>query len=528
LNNTVRDISQADNISSAQGYSSTSTLASTFGRLNYSFDSKYYLTATIRRDGVGDRFGENELWGVFPAFAAGWNIDEESFMDTSVFDILKLRGSYGETGSFIGIDPFSFNVTYGNGSGFNNAGYLFGASGGQEGTPAQGLYAERLPNPDLKWETQKQTNIGLEGELLARRLYFSADWFKKESSDFLFNETIPTQTGYTSRAVNAGSVVNKGLEVLVGYRDFEGDFQWDISANVTFIDNEITSLTSELDYTVFPAEFVPNFVTNWLGFTRSYVGGEVGSFYAYRADGIFQSQAEIDALNSDALAAGADWYQVEETSPGDRKFRDLDGDGTITSDDREIIGSPIPDFYGGLNITLSYKNFDLGIDLYGTYGNEIMNFTRVELETLGGFGLPNTYTNVSREYYNNRWTPENPSNTYARALIDESQDVNIQNNRVSDHFMEDGSFLKLRNLRLAYNLPSSVVGSLGMTGAKIYVSGQNLLTWTKYSGWDPEIGQNADIPQADGSTRSSAQTRGVDFGAYPVTSSYTLGVNLKF
>src|SRR5690606_2060747 len=200
-------------------------------------------------------------------------------MDDSVFDILKLRGSYGETGSFIGIDPFSFNVTYGNGSGFNNAGYLFGASGGQEGTPAQGLYAERLPNPNLKWETQKQTNIGLEGELLARKLYFSVDWFKKESSDFLFNETIPTQTGYTSRAVNAGSVVNKGLEFLVGYREAEGDFQWDISANVTFIDNEITSLTSELDYTVFPAEFVPNFVTNWLGFTRSYVGGEVGSFY---------------------------------------------------------------------------------------------------------------------------------------------------------------------------------------------------------------------------------------------------------
>src|SRR5690606_8004882 len=141
--------------------------------------------------------------------------------------------------------------------------------------------------------------------------------FKKESSDFLFNETIPTQTGYTSRAVNAGSVVNKGLEFLVGYREAEGDFQWDISANVTFIDNEITSLTSELDYTVFPAEFVPNFVTNWLGFTRSYVGGEVGSFYAYRADGIFQTNSEIDAANAEAVAAGADWYQVEETSPGD-------------------------------------------------------------------------------------------------------------------------------------------------------------------------------------------------------------------
>tara|TARA_R110002020_G_scaffold473448_1_gene702695 strand:- start:6125 stop:9280 length:3156 start_codon:yes stop_codon:yes gene_type:complete len=511
LNNEIRDLSQAQQIVDQSGTHGTSTLASMFARVNYSYDSKYYLTATVRRDGNGDRFGANNLYGVFPAFAASWNIDQESFMDDSTFDVLKLRASWGETGSYFGIGAFQFQGYYNNGTSADDAGYVLG------GQPVAGLQPVSLANPDLKWETQVQTDIGLEGELLNRRLYFTADYFRKESSDFLFYQTIPSQTGFESKSVNGGNVINQGLELLVGYRKNEGDFTWDVSANFTLVDNEITELVGNNDYVIFDSNFAPNFVDNWSGITRSYVGGNVGTFYGYRADGIFQTQGEIDALNNSSPDGS---YQSVATSPGDRKFRDINGDGEITGADREVIGSPIPDFYGGVNFNASYKNFDLGIDIYGTYGNDILNFTRVEQETAGGYGLANAYSNVSLEYYNNRWTPDNHSNTYARAILD---DTGTQNNRVSDHFVEDGSFLRLRNVKLGYNFPSETIGVLGLTSAKIYVSGQNLITLTGYSGWDPEIGEVTDI---DGN--GGVQTRGIDFGAYPITRTFTVGVNLQF
>lgn len=517
LNNVVRDVAQGADVQAREGYSSRTTLASTFARLNYNFNSKYYITATVRRDGIGDRFGENELWGTFPSFAAGWNIDEEAFMADGLFDVLKLRGSWGETGSNL-IEPFQYSVIYSNGSPQDDAGYIFSEN------QTQGLYPEALPNPDLKWETQVQTNVGLEAELFERRLYLTVDWFKKESSDFLFNETIPVQNGFTSRAVNAGNVVNKGFEFLVGYRKVDGDFTWDITGNLTLLDNEITALTSSQDFVVLNSEFVPSFNSGnfWQGLTRSEVGGEVGAWYAFRADGLFQTQAEVDAANTSANAADSDfdYYQDEDTSPGDRRFKDLNGDGRIDADDREIIGSPIPDFYGGLNLSFSYKNWDLGIDLYGSYGSDIMNFSRVELETAGGYGLSDAFTNISVNYYNNRWTGPGTTNTYARAIGD---DGGIQNNRASDYFLESGDFVKLRNLRLGYNLPSTLTEVIGMSAAKIYVSAQNLITWTDYTGWNPEIGQNADINGVN-----SVQTRGIDAGAYPISTSFTMGVNLQF
>ncbi len=509
LNNEIRDLNQAETIVDRSGTHGTSTLASQFARLNYNYASKYYLTATVRRDGNGDRFGANNLWGVFPAFAASWNIDQEDFMDDSVFDILKLRASWGETGNYFGIQPFEFAAFYNNGSSTNDAGYVLGNA------PVSGLQPVSLANPDLQWESQIQTNVGLEGELLNRRLYFTADWFKKESSDFLIFQTIPSQTGFEAKSVNGGNVVNKGVELLVGYRKTEGDFQWDVSANLSVIDNEITDLV-DIDYIVFDSEFVPNFVDNWLGFTRSYVGGNIGTFYGYRADGIFQNQGEIDALNN---AAPDGVYQSAGTAPGDRRFRDLNGDGFVNGDDREVIGSPIPDFYGGVNFSASYKNFSLGLDIYGTYGNDILNFARVERETAGGYGLDNAYTNIGVDYFENRWTPTNPSNEYARAVV---EDVN-KNNRVSDHFVEDGSYLRLRNIKLGYSLPTTVIEQIGLTSAGVYVSAQNLITLTSYSGWDPEIGETNDVNGVGG-----VQTKGLDFGAYPITKIFTLGVNLQF
>jgi TonB-linked SusC/RagA family outer membrane protein len=510
LNNEIRDMSQAATITERAGTWGTSTLASTFARLNYNFNRKYYLTATVRRDGVGDRFGENNLYAVFPSFAGGWNIEEESFMKNSIFDILKLRASWGETGSFFGIDPFQFLGNYNNGTTNNDAGYVFG------GGLVQGLEPTSLANPDLRWEKQIQTNIGLDVEMLNKRLYFTVDWFNKKAADFLFQQAIPSQTGFSTKSVNGGNVTNKGFEMILGYRKTKGEFTFDVSANFTKIKNNIEELVGGNDYVIFDTNFAPDFVDNWQGATRSYVGNNVGTFYGYRADGIFQTKAEIDAVNASAPGGV---YQSSKTAPGDRKFRDLNGDNVINGKDREVIGSPFPDFYGGLNLNAQYKGFDLGIEIYGTYGNEILNFARVELETFGGYGLSNAYSNISTDYRNNAWTPQNKSNTYSRAVI---EDVN-KNNRVSDHYVEDGSYLRLRNVNLGYNLPKNFINNAGLTNAKIYISAQNLLTLTSYSGWNPEIGETK-----DNNGRSGVQSKGIDNGSYPITKSLTLGVNLQF
>lgn len=514
LNNQIRDMSAAEEIISRSGTWGTSTIASTFARANYSYNHKYMITATVRRDGVGDKFSRSNLYGTFPSVALGWNINQEAFMQNAGFDLLKLRGSWGETGNSQGIPPFQFLTYYTGGSTTNDAGYVFG------GEPVSGLAPETLANPDLTWESQVQFDIGLDGELLGQKLYFTFDYFEKSAKDFLLNETIPHQTGFTSRAVNAGNVVNKGLEILLGYRNHKGDFTWDVSANFTTIHNEITKLTEGQDFLVFESVFVPSHIDNWLGFTRSYVGGNVGTFYGYKADGIFQTQEEIDYLNERA----PDGIYQESTgtnpiAPGDRRFVDLNGDGQISAEDRKIIGSPIPDFYGGLNFNARYKNLELGLSFYGSYGNDILNFVKVELENIGSYGATNAYTNVSKEYYNNRWTPDNPSNTYSRAVV---EDVN-KNSRVSDYFVEDGSFLRLRNVQLAYNLNSDFLESAGFDNVRIYISGQNLLTFTNYSGLDPEIGTVTDL-----NGRGGVQTRGVDFGAYPIAQTFTLGINVQF
>lgn len=513
LNNSIRDLSASESIINYSGTHGTATFASTFARLNYSYDEKYSLTATVRRDGVGNKFASDNLYGVFPSVAGAWNIDKEKFMENSTFDLLKLRASWGETGNSQGIAPFKYLASYTSGATQDNAGYVFG------GSPVNGLALASLANPDLTWESQVQTNIGLDFELLDSRLYGTVDYFNKSAKDFLLDQTIPAQNGFTTMSVNAGNVVNKGFEVMLGYRKTEGEFTWDVSANISVIDNEITDLGNQ-EFVTYPSNFTPSFNTSWSGFTRSYVGGNVGAFYGYRAEGIFQSQAEIDALN--AGAPDGEYqpaYGLNPIAAGDRKFKDLNGDGEITAEDREIIGSPVPDFYGGLNLNASYKNWDFQLSFYGTYGNEVLNFIKSQNESLGAYGYNSVYTNVSQEYYNNRWTPSNPSNTYARAVVEDTN----RNGRISDYFIEDGSFLKLRNIKVGYNLPQGILEKISASKATVFVSGQNVFTITNYSGLDPEIGTATDI---DGN--GGVQTRGIDFGAYPNSATFTVGFNLQF
>ncbi|TRX42396.1 SusC/RagA family TonB-linked outer membrane protein [Flavobacterium restrictum] len=517
LSNDLRDMSQAQKITDTRGFASTETLVGALGRLNYNYDSKYYVTATWRNDGIGNRFLIDKSRENFYSVAGGWNIDEESFMDGSIFDVLKLRASWGQTGNAYGVSSFQYLANYSNGtSGTDDSGYIFGTNP----TASQGLSPNNLANPNLTWEKQVQTNVGLEGELFNNYLFFTVDYFKKTSSDFLFNKVIPAQSGFTTQAVNAGQVTNKGLEVLVGYRQTKGELTWDASVNFTTIDNNIDKLAGDAEYTLLEESFMPTWATNWTDITRSYVGGNVGTFYGYKSDGIFQTKAEVDALNAKA-PGGA--YQNAKTTAGDRKFQDLNGDGVITDADRTVIGSPIPKVYGNFNFNAKYKAFDLGIDIYGSFGNDILNYARVEQETAGGFNLGNAYTNVSKDYYNNHWTTTNPSNEYARALVN---DVDTKNNRVSDHFVEDGSYVRLRNVKFGYTLPSDLIKKIGMTNCNLYMSFQNLLTITKYSGIDPEIGQIGS--NINGGSVNTVQATGIDAGAYPVSKAVTFGVNLQF
>ncbi|GLB52659.1 SusC/RagA family TonB-linked outer membrane protein [Neptunitalea chrysea] len=513
LNNSIRDLASSESIIKYSGTYGTATFASQFARLNYSYDGKYSFTTTVRRDGVGNKFSSDKLYGVFPSVAGAWNVDQESFMENSAFDVLKIRGSWGQTGNSQGIAAFKYLASYTSGETQDNSGYVFG------GTPVTGLALASLANPDLTWESQVQTNIGLDFELLDSRLYGTVDYFNKSAKDFLLDQTIPAQNGFTTMSVNAGNVENKGVEIMLGYRKTEGDFTWDVSANVSIINNEITDLGNQ-DFVTYPSNFTPSFNTSWSGFTRSYVGGNVGAFYGYRVDGIFQSQAEIDALNANAPDGEYQpAYGLNPIAAGDRRFKDLNGDGEVTAEDREVIGSPVPDFYGGLNFSASYKNWDFQVAFYGTYGNEILNFIKSQNESLGAYGYNSVYTNVSQEYYDNRWTADNPSNTYARAVVEDTN----RNGRISDYFIEDGSFVKLRNIKVGYNLPQSLLDKFSASKATIFISGQNLFTITNYSGLDPEIGTATDI---DGN--GGVQTRGIDFGAYPNSATITVGFNLQF
>lgn len=515
LNNSVRSIAAADQFTRAEGAQGTRTLASMFARFNYDFESKYYVTATIRRDGVGDVFSPSNLYATFPSVAVGWNIDEENFMQDSFIDLLKLRGSWGETGNFQGIPSFGYTSFFGSDAGRNNTNYAFNGNT----STSLGLIPIALANPALQWETQVQSNIGFEGELLDNSVYFTFDYFNKKSEGLLFEATVPSQSGFTTQAQNGASVVNKGFEFLAGFRKDVGDFSLDVNGNITTIDNEVTAINSPSGIAVFSNEFLNSFNEDgfWYDITQTEVGGELGAFYGFKANGIFQTQAEIDALN-EASPSGS--YQSDNTSPGDRRFVDLNGDGQITGEDRTTIGSPIPDFYGSVNVNVSYKGFDVGLNFYGTHGNEILNLVKRELESASGYGNSASYSNVSTEFFNNRWNGEGSTNEFSRALID---DNDIQNNRASSYFVEDGSYFRLRNLTLGYNLPASLIGNIGLSSVRLYGSLQNLFTITNYSGSDPEIGQNSDI-----NGNNNVTTRGIDAGAFPLSQSFTFGLNLKF
>lgn len=481
--NDIKQLSAGSVKTSASSSQTGWGLASYFSRLNYSLKNKYLLSASLRADG-SSRFGENKRYGIFPAASVGWRISEEPFMQSLDFiSELKLRASYGVTGN----------------SEISNFGSRALISPGANYLQRAGLSPTQLGNPDLTWEETTQSNIGLDFAVLNNRLVLNVDAYIKDTDDLLLGRSLVGSSGFTSITENIGSIENRGLEFgLTSYNvdaKTDGGFSWNTNFNLAFNKNEVTKLN---DGTPFAAGFA-----NWVA-----EGQPLGAFRGYRVERIFQTQAEIDALNATAKQktgnAGA-VYQSSLTSPGDIMFKDLNGDGVITSDDQEILGSAQPKFTGGITNNLAYKGFDLSFFFQFVQGNEVWNHTRAFAEGMNGvFGQTAAVLN--------RWTPENTSTNVPRAVYGDPNN----NRRNSDRWLEDGSYVRLKNIQFGYNLPTNVIERAKFRSVRLYVQGQNLLTFTDYSGLDPEV-----------NTFSGSNTSlGTDFLVYPQAKTVTFGVNI--
>lgn len=522
-NNTTRDLAQVSNITFDQygNGKSIATLASEFARLTYQFADKYMITGTIRRDG-SSKFNKGDKYGTFPSGAIAWRIKNESFLkDVDFLADLKLRASYGKVGNQTPIGLFQYQAWYVgnfpanyNGSGRDNFGYPFDKvyqNGSGQIQPA---------NPDLKWETDEQTDIGLDAAFLKGALNVTIDWFDRDSKDFLLTLAAPAQTGYNFITRNVGSMNNKGVELAVNYRGTMGkDFQFGAGLTLSRIKNTLTSITSG-------TSFVTNFggVTlvgqGWDEFSRSYVNNPVGEFFGYRSLGIFQTQAEIDALN--AKAPGGIYYRAA-TKPGDRHFADLNGDGMVDAKDRTSIGNPQPKVFGGLSLDGAWKAWDVNLYFYGSFGNKILNYIESHLESFQKRGSEGVQ-NVSQEYFDSYWRPDRPSTRYARAL---ASDDNTLNSVPSDVWVEKGSFVKLKNLTVGYTLPVTSLNRFSISRLRVYVSSQNLFFITDYSGLDPEIGMQGGSSGGTNMPPNPTQY-GLDNGTYPSSRFFTVGLNLTF
>lgn len=511
VSNDLRNIGSLSTII-ATGNQQTWALESQFARLTYKLLEKYIVTGTIRRDG-SSRFRAGHQYGVFPSISAAWRLSDEGFLNNSkAISDLKIRGSWGQSGNQ-NIGLFQYLATFGPGPSIrDNRGYVFGA----DKVYQSGLVLNQLVDPDLTWESTTQYDAGIDAGLFNNRIVLTADYYHRESSGFLLSIPVPSQTGFTRATRNVGSITNSGIELALQYRQAQGVFKWNVTANVTTVNNKINSFTEGLtSIGNFSDLNFRNFGGNvWTTFSRSAVGGEVGAFYGFKSDGIFQTQAEIDALNAAAASkfGSGSFYQVSRTAPGDRKFMDLNNDGRVTDDDRTIIGSPIPDYFGGITFDGSFRQFDFSIFWYASVGNEIINYAKRNLQNFdldAGVGIQN----LGEEFYLNHWTADKPSTVYPRLVAID----NNGNNRISDAFVEDGSFLRLKNVQVGYALPGAFTKRLRMAGARVYVSAQNLVTFTKYTGLDPEIGEAAGVT-----------ANGLDIGTYPISRYFAVGFNLNF
>ena len=481
------------------GGNSRSRLLSYFGRLNYEFAGKYLFQAIARFDG-SSAFGRANSIGFFPGISAGWRLSEESFLkDVSAVSNLKLRAGYGKVGNPLNAGTFAYtsliNSSISN-YGVVGTGYVFGT--GAQNT-AQGSVPTRLPNPDIAWENNVQYNVGVDLGLFRNRVSASLDLYQRTSPNLLLY--VPsTYISGTRDAVptNAASSRNRGIDLAITTNNFQGadnGFSWSTTLNVSAYRSEVTDLG-------IGKPFTGQGIRGGGTLVRYDVGQPLGSFYGYVADGIIQSADELAALNAKSPTK---FYQSSGTAPGDIKFKDINGDGVVNDSDRDFMGNPNPDFTYGLNNTFSYKGLDLNIFLQGSQGNDVYNLNRYYLE--GGLAAASNAGTIALD----RWTPTNTNTDIPRAVFNDPN----QNNRISSHYVEDGSYMRIKLLTLGYTLPAGLLSTLHSQRVRVYVSAQNLATFTKYTGFDPELG-------------NQGNSFGVDRGIYPQARVFLAGINLGF
>lgn len=463
-----------------------SYLISYLARANYAFRGKYMLSGVVRRDGTS-RLLQANRWKVYPSVSAGWLVSDESFLQSvSVITNLKLRASYGEIGNLGSLRPYQFSVP------MSKTTTLLGQS-----PTLQYGYAEReLSNSSLVWESSRQTNVGLDFGLLKNRLTGTFDVFRKTNEKMLIQESLPGVAGAPSgRTINAGNLRNSGIELGLSYGKREGELTYDVTVNYAHLKNKVMSLTDGVDFRL------NENATQVRSLPRAnvyMVGSPVNAFYGYQTDGIFKSNDEAIAY----VNSKNERYQPSATA-GDFRFKDTNGDGVINDKDRVVLGTPFPTHTFSLNGNIRYKGFDLNVFFQGVAGNKILNavkYTGLNPSVTVGYNL----LAESRD----AWTPQNPNATIPKLS---AKDPNNNFGRISDFYMEDASFLRLRNLTIGYTVKNAWIKS--KANMRIYVSGQNLLTFTRYSGMDPEIGLN---------------NYGIDLGRYPLARIYMAGVQVDF
>lgn len=471
----------------ASGTENQYRLASYLGRINYTYDDRYTFSASMRRDGSSN-FGPANKWANFPSVSGGWNITEESFFqDVPKIDVLRLRASWGRLGND-NIGSFGYLSNYSLGSNASN--YILGT-----GQSLQvGAHLTTPGNQDLIWETSEQVNFGIDAEFFESRIYSTIEYYEKTTKDMLVALPVSYEAGFTNAPrVNGAEILNKGFEFQLGIREQFNNLSWDISANLSTLHNEVLSLGV--------GQPIAGDAMYGSGMPHTYteVGQPIGYFKGYVVEGIYQSESEI---NSE--------FQPH-AQPGDFQWRDINNDGKLTSADEVKLGSPWPNLTYGANIDLAYKSFDFNLVLTGVSGAQIQNYVKqftYPVRYFGGSGI----VNANRAALD-RWTPENGGNTVPRLIED---DANGNYSNLSSFYIEDGDFMRIRNITLGYTLPAGIVDITNLlSNMRVYVSAQNLFTFTNYSGFDPEI-QSTD-----------PLFSGIDDGVYPIPRTLMIGLNLS-
>ncbi|QRR01321.1 TonB-dependent receptor [Dyadobacter sandarakinus] len=457
------------------------TLLSLLSRATYNLDEKYFLTATFRRDG-SSRFGSDNKWGNFPSASVGWRIGQEKFLaDVAALSELKVRASYGLIGNNQIPDYASVGLIYG-------SNYILGSG---DGSIASGLAQGSLGNANLGWEKAKEVDLGLDLGLFQNRIFLNVDYYNKLTSDLLLNVPVPLSTGYETALRNLGSLRNKGLELALETRNFKNaNFTWTTNANISFNRNKVESLGAGGTPIIVANRAQENSLTH-----ITQIGQPLGSYYGYIFDGVYNTIEEVNAS-----------AHLPNTYAGDAKFRDLNGDGQINDSDKTIIGNNLPKFTYGMTNSFTLGNFDFGFSLQGVQDVEVMNLTKRSAYRNNG--------TISVNYWR---SPEEPGDgrTFGAGS-------SANNRTISSYLVDDASFLRIRNVTIGYRLGKVLNGTI-LKNARVYMNIQNLHTFTKYSGYNPEVNTTEGDPWI-----SSALTPGIDYGTYPMARTIVFGLNLGF